>query len=196
MLTAARTYLRAHAAAVALFLALVGVVVLANWLVATRQPISVGFGLLAPAGVLVAGFAFTVRDLLDEAGGYRWVLAAIGTGALVSLASGLVFGERLPYPGAPSVAQVAVAGAVAYVASEALDWLVYRGLRGRGVLAAVLISGAFGLALDSLVFLWLAFGSLAFLPGQVVGKAYALAASVVILTAVGVWQRRAQAAAW
>jgi uncharacterized PurR-regulated membrane protein YhhQ (DUF165 family) len=35
---------------------------------------------------------------------------------------------------------------------------------------AVVASSVVGLVVDSIVFLWLAFGSLEFLPGQVVGK--------------------------
>ncbi len=39
-------------------------------------------------------------------------------------------------------------------------------------MAAVVASSVVGLIVDSIVFLWLAFGSLEFLTGQVVGKAW------------------------
>jgi queuosine precursor transporter len=38
------------------------------------------------------------------------------------------------------------------------------------LVTAVVTSSIVGLIVDSIVFLWLAFGSLEFLPGQIVGK--------------------------
>lgn len=146
---------------------LIVTVIAANLLVTYAPPVPIGFGFFAPAGVLVAGLAFTIRDLLDDAGGRWWVLGSILTGALVSLAMGS--------------GRVAIAGAAAYLVSETADWLVYRAVHRRGRIAAVAASGAVGLLLDSIVFLTLAFGSLLFLPGQILGKLYALAASVAVL---------------
>lgn len=159
------------------FAALVGTVVAANLLVTHHAPIPVGFGYLAPAGVLVAGLAFTIRDLLDEAGGRRWVLAAILAGAVASLLMG--------------TGRIAVAGAIAFAMSELLDYAVYRPLRARGFLRAVTLSGIVGLVADSIIFLWIAFGSQQFLPGQILGKLYALAACVALLA---VTKRRVVAA--
>lgn len=147
--------------------ALVSTVVAANLLVTHVGIIGVGFGLMAPAGVLVAGLAFTLRDLLHEAGGKRWVLAAIAVGALVSL--GLDTGR------------IAIASAVAFALSELLDLAVYTPLRKRNWLGAVTASGIVGLVVDSYVFLAIAFGSLAFLPGQIVGKGWVLLATVALL---------------
>jgi queuosine precursor transporter len=45
-------------------------------------------------------------------------------------------------------------------------------LQERRFVTAVVISSVVGLIVDSIVFLWLAFGSLEFLTGQVVGKAW------------------------
>ena len=42
----------------------------------------------------------------------------------------------------------------------------------RGLVLAVLASSVVGLIADSLLFLWLAFGNLEFLAGQLVGKAW------------------------
>jgi hypothetical protein len=47
----------------------------------------------------------------------------------------------------------------------------------------VAASNAVGLAADSLIFLWLAFGSLAFLPGQLLGKAWMTLAAVAVIAA-------------
>ena len=43
-----------------------------------------------------------------------------------------------------------------------------------------------GLVVDSIVFLWLAFGSLDFLPGQIVGKAWMVLVSIPFVA----WLRR------
>ena len=46
---------------------------------------------------------------------------------------------------------------------------------------AVLASSTVGLVVDSLVFLWLAFGSLDFLGGQIVGKAWMVRLSIPLV---------------
>ena len=46
------------------------------------------------------------------------------------------------------------------------------------LVAAVAASGAVGLVVDSIVFLWLAFGSLEFLLGQVIGKSWMVLLSI------------------
>ncbi|CKZ35810.1 Uncharacterised protein [Mycobacterium tuberculosis] len=55
--------------------------------------------------------------------------------------------------------------------SELADFAVYTPLQKRGLVLAVAASSLVGLVADSLLFLWLAFGSLDFLSGQIVGKA-------------------------
>lgn len=169
---------RNRAAALVFAAALMATVVVANLLVVYLAPIPLGFGLLAPAGVLVAGLAFTFRDLLDDAGGRRWVLASIVGGAALSLALGLALGQG------DRVMVVAFAGALAYAVSETIDWIIYRALRSRSRLGAVAASGAVALVVDSVIFLAVAFGSQAFLPGQILGKVYALAAALVVLAVV------------
>lgn len=169
--------LRTLAAVVAV--AFVATVFAANWAIAEYGAVPVGFGLLAPAGVWFAGLAFTLRDALHEFGG-RWaVLAAIGAGAGCS---------ALVAPPA-----LVVASAVAFGVSELADMAVYTPLRRRRWYTAVAASNVVGLVADSLLFLWLAFGSLAFLPGQVVGKAWMTLAAVGILAAVR-WPRRVRQA--
>jgi queuosine precursor transporter len=58
---------------------------------------------------------------------------------------------------------------------------VYVPLRRRGWTLAVLASNAAGLVVDSVLFLALAFGSLEFLPGQIVGKAWMTLAAIGLL---------------
>jgi uncharacterized PurR-regulated membrane protein YhhQ (DUF165 family) len=152
--------------------AYLGTIVAANWAIATFGAVPVGFGLVAPAAVWFAGLAFTLRDLLHDAAG-RWaVLAATAVGAVLSAA---VAGPAM-----------ALASGVAFGVSELADFAVYAPLRRRRWLLAVAASNAFGLVADSLLFLWLAFGSLAFLPGQIVGKTWMTILAVAVLA---VWRR-------
>jgi uncharacterized PurR-regulated membrane protein YhhQ (DUF165 family) len=85
---------------------------------------------------------------------------------------------------------VALASATAFLVSEAADYLVYTPLRRRGWLRAVAASNVVGLAVDSALFLWLAFGSLTFLWGQVWGKVWVTALAVAMLWA---WRRMRRA---
>jgi len=154
---------------IAAALAYVATIVAANWAVKTYGMVPVGFGLLAPAGVYFAGLAFTLRDITQDMLGKGATVAAILVGAGVSYSLG---GGR-----------IAVAGAVAFLVSELADFAVYTPLRERGYLRAVIASNAVGLVIDSVLFLWLAFGSTQFLAGQVVGKAWMTAAAVAVLLA-------------
>jgi uncharacterized PurR-regulated membrane protein YhhQ (DUF165 family) len=74
--------------------------------------------------------------------------------------------------------QLALASGAAFVLSELADFALYTPLQRRRLLLAVLVSAGAGLVVDSVVFLSLAFGSLAYLPGQVIGKAWAVLVSI------------------
>jgi len=139
---------------------------LANWAIVTYGLVPVGPGLIAPAGVYFAGLAFTFRDLAQDRLGRGWVVAAIVAGALLS---GLV-SEKF-----------ALASGIAFLVSELLDFAVYSPLRERNWLGAVAASNVVGLVADSVIFLWLAFDSLQYLPGQVVGKAWMTLLAVAVL---------------
>ena len=144
----------------------IGTIFAANWALATFGLVPVGFGLLAPAGVYFAGLAFTFRDLTQEQLGRGWTFGAILVGAALS---------ALVSP------QFALASGTAFLFSETADFLVYTPLRHRHWLGAVALSNTVGLVVDSALFLLLAFGSLAFLPGQIVGKAWMTALAVGVL---------------
>lgn len=118
-------------------------------------PVAPG-GLMAPSGVLMAGLALVLRDLVQRRLGVTYGLAAIGAGTILSAA-------LAPAP-------LVVASAVAFLLSELADFAVYTPLQKRGLVLAVAASSFVGLVADSLLFLWLAFGSLEFLAGQIVGK--------------------------
>ena len=71
--------------------------------------------------------------------------------------------------------------ALAFTASELMGSIVYGRLRARSVLGAVLGSNLVGLGIDSMLFVPLAFGSFAFLPGQTLGKTVATVLTVAVL---------------
>jgi hypothetical protein len=143
----------------------------ANWAISTFGVVPVGFGLSAPAGVYFAGLAFTLRDLVQEQLGRGWTIGAILIGAALS---------ALVSP------QFALASGLAFLVSETADLVVYTPLRERHWLGAVAASNTVGLVVDSALFLLLAFGSLEFLAGQVVGKLWMTGLTVALLW---LWRR-------
>lgn len=169
-MTADRLTTRVGFAALLLFLASVP---FANWLIqhvgtvcVHEGPclVPVAPGILAPSGVLAVGAALVLRDVVQRCLGPVWGIAAIVLGTALS---------TLIAP--PSLV---LASGAAFLLSELADFAVYTPLQRRGLLLAVMASSAVGLVVDSLVFLTLAFGSLDFLAGQVIGKAWAVLASI------------------
>lgn len=161
---------------IALIAAFAATVPLANWLIGNvgtecipNGPclIPVGFGLSAPSGVLVVGAALVLRDMVQELGGRRTALAAIALGA--------AFAWMVAPPA------LVIASVTAFLLSELADMAVYTPLRRSNLIAAVLLSGLVGAAVDSAAFLWLAFGSLELLTGQIVGKLWLSLVAVAIL---------------
>jgi hypothetical protein len=122
------------------FTAFVAVVVAANW-TTNELGVVTWLGLTATAGTWFAGFAFVARDATQEAGGIKWVAAAILAGVVVSA----VFNPRL-----------ALASCVAFLLSEAADYAIYTPLRKRGKTRAALASNVVGAVVDSLIFLAIA----------------------------------------
>lgn len=146
----------------------------ANWAIQRFGPVSVGFGYMAPAGVYFAGLAFTLRDITHDTLGRVWVLAAILVGAALSALVSTEF---------------ALASGVAFLVSELADFAIYSPLRERNWLGAVAASNVVGLVADSVLFLWIAFGSLNFLTGQIIGKVWMTLAALVLLAAWRWWWR-------
>lgn len=151
----------------ALLAAFVLTVPLANWMignVGTVCPpdgpclIPVAPGLLAPSGVLIAGLAFVLRDLVQRRLGLAWAIIAIVLGGLISAAV--------------SPPALVVASVTAFLISELADLTVYTPLQRRGLVLAVVASSIVGLVVDTLIFLQLAFGSTDLMWGQIVGKGW------------------------
>jgi uncharacterized PurR-regulated membrane protein YhhQ (DUF165 family) len=153
----------------------------ANWLIGhvgtTCVPngpclIPVAPKLMAPSGVLMIGIALVLRDLVQRRLGVGVAAIAILVGAAIS---------ALLAPPA-----LVLASAAAFLLSELADLGVYTPLVRRGFILAVVASSLIGLVVDSIVFLWLAFGSLDFLAGQIVGKAWMVLLSIPLVA----WLRR------
>jgi uncharacterized PurR-regulated membrane protein YhhQ (DUF165 family) len=142
----------------------------ANWLIGnvgticpSQGPclVPVAPGLMAPSGVLMVGLALVLRDLVQRRLGLHWAVGAILGGAGLS---------ALLAPPA-----LVIASAIAFLLSELADLAVFTPLQRRGLVLAVFASSLVGLVVDSAVFLSLAFASLEFLAGQVVGKFWMVA---------------------
>jgi queuosine precursor transporter len=147
--------------------AFIACVPIANWMIGNFGSVCVPHGpclipvapgLMAPSGVLMIGLALVLRDLVQRRLGRSWSLGAVVVGAILS--------------GAIAPPSLVVASAVAFLFSEFADFLVYTPLQRRRFVTAVVASSLVGLVVDSIIFLWLAFSSLEFLGGQIVGKAW------------------------
>jgi len=164
---------------VAALAAYVGTVYGANWALQKFGIVSIGLGLTAPAGVFFAGLALGLRDFVQESLGRLAVVAAILAGAALSW----WLGANSTLPGGH--VSLAVASGAAFLLSELADFSVYTPLRERTVAGGLAASNIVGAPVESALFLWLAFGSLAFFTGQFVGKT---AMTVPALAALAGWR--------
>ncbi|MER7937864.1 MULTISPECIES: VUT family protein [unclassified Streptomyces] len=161
----------------------------ANVLIDQFGAVPVGFGLTAPAGVFMAGVALVLRDLIQEQCGYRSVLCCIAAGSVLSLvyaSPGLALASVLAFALSELVDTYLYTRVRAYgLKTAALTLLAPVSARARlavgrqpsrsphgRLVSGVIASNAVSLVVDSLVFLWLAFDSFAYLPGQLLAKAY------------------------
>ncbi|WP_293797811.1 VUT family protein [uncultured Bosea sp.] len=139
----------------------------ANWMIGNAGTVCVPNGpclvpvwpgVMAPSGVLMVGLALVLRDIVQRRLGPLAGLGAIAVGTLIS--------AMLAPPA------IVLASVAAFLLSELADFAVYTPLQRRRFVTAVFASSVIGLVVDSLVFLHLAFGSLDFLAGQIIGKAW------------------------
>jgi uncharacterized PurR-regulated membrane protein YhhQ (DUF165 family) len=117
-----------------------------------------GHAMMAPSGVMMIGLALVLRDLVQRRLGRGPAVLAIVVGALLA--------------GAFAPPALVIASVASFLISELADLAVYTPLQKRNLVLAVLASSLVGLVIDSLLFLYLAFGSLEFLEGQIVGKTW------------------------
>jgi len=139
----------------------------ANWLIGNAGTVCVPNGpclvpvwpgIKAPSGVLMIGLALVLRDIVQRRLGATAALGAIAVGAAIS--------------GFLAPPAIVVASVAAFLLSELADFAVYTPLQKRRFVTAVVASSLIGLVVDSIVFLQLAFGSLDYLNGQIIGKAW------------------------
>lgn len=157
-----------------LIAAFAATVPVANWMIVNIGQcipdgpclIPVGFGLMAPSGVLMVGIALALRDAVHSFLGAKF--------ALIAIAVGVAFSAAVAPP------SLVLASAVAFMLSELSDFAVYAPIRRKSLPTAVMASGIVGSAVDSAVFLWIAFGSLDFIAGQIVGKVEMTIACAVV----------------
>jgi queuosine precursor transporter len=156
----------------------------ANWLignVGTRCVpngpcvMPVGFGVMAPTGVTMIGLALVLRDLVQRRLGVGWAAGAVVAGAALSA-----------FLAPPALV---IASGMAFLVAEMADLTVYTPLQRRRLVTAVVASSFVGLVIDSIIFLYLAFGSLEYLLGQVMGKSWMVLAAIPFI----VWLRRRDA---
>jgi len=162
----------------------IGSIFLANWLIGnfgTECPpdgpclIPVWPGIMAPSGVLAIGLGFTLRDLVQRRLGVAYTAVGIVAGAAISAVL------------SPSLA---LASGTAFLFSEFLDLFVYTPLQKRNLFAAVIGSNIVGIVADSTIFLSLAFGSLAFIGGQIIGKLWMTVVALPIIYAIRRWDAK------
>ena len=174
----------------AYFFAFIGCIPAANWMIGHVGTVCLPNGpcllpvwpwgpqgpLMAPSGVLMIGLALVLRDLVQRRLGRSVALLSIVAGAALS--------------GAVAPPALVVASTAAFFLSELADFAVYTPLQARGLVVAVLASSVIGLIADSVLFLWLAFGNLEFLAGQIIGKAWMVLAALPFIH----WIRRRETA--
>lgn len=116
-------------------------------------------GVSAPSGVIMIGAALVLRDMIQRRyGPLRGYLCILVGAAMSSLFA------------SPSLA---VAATLSFLLAETADFAVYTPLARRRFLLAVLLSGIAGSVVDTVIFLYVAFGSLDYFVGQTIGKVYA-----------------------
>lgn len=128
--------------------------------------IPVWFGVMAPSGVLWAGLALTVRDVIQRTAGFWWSWLAVAIGAGLS---------ALLDP------SLAIASASAFFVAETLDLFVYTPLQRKNLYAAVIASNIVGMVVDSYVFLVVAGMPMSLILGMVIGKGWMTLAAIAVL---------------
>lgn len=145
------------------------------------------FGLSMDAGTLIYPFTFTLRDLVHKAIGRRGARILIVTAAVINLFMAGLFWLVSQLPADPAsgvqadwdsvlapVWRIVIASIIAEVASELTDTEIYHlwvtRVTTRYQWLRVLSSNAVSVPLDSVIFVWIAFGGV--LPNAVVWEIF------------------------
>jgi queuosine precursor transporter len=153
--------------------AFVGLVLLANWLASAyivHVPLT---PYVAPAGVFCIGGVLVLRDWMQQLAGLARTMPLVYAAGLLSWVVGDVAGWT-------SLQKIAVGSVVAFTVSETVEALVFTPVRKRSLTLGVALSATVGNAVDSWIFLSIAFSSTAFFWGQFWGKNEAIAVGVLL----------------
>ncbi len=148
------------------FICYIGTILAANAAIIYFGFVPVGFGFVAPAGVYFAGLSFILRDVIQDTLTRYWTIGAIVIGAIVS---------ALLSP------QLALASGLAFLVSEFADYAIYTPLRKKTWVGAAIASNTVGSIIDSVLFLWLAFKSLEYVRGHILGKLWMTAITIALV---------------
>lgn len=118
-----------------------GSIVLANILVHMFHLVTV-LGITFPAGAPLIGLTFSFRDLLQQKYGKWGCCKWMGVALIITL----VFNPNL-----------ALASGAAFIVAESVDWLIFT-YSERPFNQRILLSNIFGVPLDSVLFVTIAFG--------------------------------------
>jgi hypothetical protein len=151
----------------------VALVLLANWL-ASAYVVHVPLTpYVAPAGVFCIGGVLVLRDWMQQLGGLLRTMPLVYAAGLLSWLVGDLAGWT-------SLEKIAIGSVVAFTVSETVEALVFTPIRNRSLTLGVALSATIGNAVDSWIFLTIAFSSTAFFWGQFWGKNESIAFGVVL----------------
>lgn len=119
----------------------IAAILLANLVTAAIEPFALG-PFIIPAGSLIVGFTFVLRDYVQMLHGRTGAYKAIATATALSIFLSLGVGDLFV---------VTAASALAFLASETADTEVFTRYRGK-LSSRILVSGLLGGAIDSGLF--------------------------------------------
>lgn len=149
------------------------IIVAANVVTASVAPLSLGV-LLIPAGSLLIGATFILRDFVQNTIGRKNTYIAISGAMLISAITSYFLGDTL---------WIVFASAVTFLVSETTDTEIYSRLK-LPMSLRVLYSGTVGGAVDSILFVIIGLSPLGsgILPWEAVG--YAILGQIIVKTGI------------
>jgi uncharacterized PurR-regulated membrane protein YhhQ (DUF165 family) len=143
------------------------------------------FGWLTfPAGAIFIGLTFSMRDFVQREWGHRDVWYFMITTTVITVVMGMLL-SHLPIP----LWKVALASGVAFIVSEAIDWLVYYFLK-KDIIWRIRVSNIFSTPIDSILFVGIAFGSFNFFAPPVWGQTLVKYLSGLLVIPFLLWVRK------
>lgn len=125
-------------------------VILADVL-AARWIVPIGFGLIVPAGVFMVAPIFTLRDDIHKKYGAKTILILIFVASIISYIISVLSSNQL-------LGKITIASVVAFLVSEYADTIIFHITRKQMWMQRVIKSNLVSALLDSLIFIWIAFG--------------------------------------